>query len=479
MNSVGGSLAGAVLAGGYLKSVRLLTSGTIFQPSPGTAAILVELVGGGGGGGGAAETSPNAAAAGGGGGAGYSRRLIKGPLSSSYTYAIGAAGTGASAGANNGGVGGTTSFSLNGTTLLQATGGQGGIGCSSKAVINTQLGGAGGVGTFGDLNLTGSLGRPGIIQWDNGNSHCAVSGNGGNSGQYWGVGGIGIVASASSANGNPGLGYGGGGSGGAGDNNGTVNQSGGAGSAGAIFIWEFASEPYDKIFGINNPSAKYGRLSSFQYLTNAAQSTTYTATPGTKSAVIEVIGAGGGAGGGLGNSSRYAAGGGGGGGGYCRKFLSQLSSTYAFSIGTGGQGGNGVQSPAAGGNTWFGSANLFVGVGGSAGNSNAGGVGNNAVAGASGGTGTGGDLNLTGGTSEPGRVLVDSANSQCVVGGEGAASPIGGAISGSIRTTTGATAGSTGLAYGGGGSGGVQHTSATAGGGAGGAGGAIIVWEFA
>jgi hypothetical protein len=120
----------AVIGNGYyLKGVTYLTSGTAatYTTPVGVRAIEVEVIGAGGGGGGTDGTDTASSGAGGtGGGGGWSRALIT-SVSASYTYTVGAGGTGGPAGNNVGGTGGTTSFAGGGVTI-SATGGNGGFG---------------------------------------------------------------------------------------------------------------------------------------------------------------------------------------------------------------------------------------------------------------------------------------------------------------------------------------------------------------
>lgn len=153
----GGAGAPNWRTGYILGSVQTFSaSGTWTRPS-GCRAIMVELVGGGGGSGGcAASAAGQFGEAGGGGGGGYSRKWIASP-GSSETVTIGAGGTAASAGANNGGTGGTTSFGAH----CQATGGTGGSGITPAAGTVRGAPGVGGVGSLGDINISGGDGGQG------------------------------------------------------------------------------------------------------------------------------------------------------------------------------------------------------------------------------------------------------------------------------------------------------------------------------
>lgn len=196
---------------------------------------VIEVIGGGGAGGGVALTSSSqAAAGGGGGGGGYAMKLAAASvLGATETATIGAGGTGVS-GANNGNTGGTSSFTVNGGSTVQATGGDGGVGASSIGTYAGRNGGAGGVGTNGDVNATGNGGTPGIANGDTTNE-TGTGGTGGAS--VYGAGGRGISTNGA---GTPvaGADYGGGGGGQASG----VSQAAAAGAAGGdgvVIVWEY------------------------------------------------------------------------------------------------------------------------------------------------------------------------------------------------------------------------------------------------
>lgn len=149
-----------------LKGITYLTSGTsaTYTTPTGVRALYVEVVGGGGGGGGVDGGGAGTAAGGrSGGGGGYCAKFITSP-SASYTYTIGAGGTGGAAGNNNGTDGGTTTFT-DGTLTLTANGGALGVGQNATAGTNNSIaGGDGGTASGGDLNLSGSMGTDRAIQ---------------------------------------------------------------------------------------------------------------------------------------------------------------------------------------------------------------------------------------------------------------------------------------------------------------------------
>jgi hypothetical protein len=143
----GSLLTGISASGRLLRAPQILTSGTSYTTPAGCNSVYVELVGGGGGSGGR-DSSSNS---GGGGGGGYCAKFATVSPSTSYTIAIGLAGTaGASGASGNGGAGGSTTITIGGTTYT-ATGGSGSNGSSATS----GNGGAGGSATNGDINNIG------------------------------------------------------------------------------------------------------------------------------------------------------------------------------------------------------------------------------------------------------------------------------------------------------------------------------------
>ncbi|MGU3286445.1 glycine-rich domain-containing protein [Methylobacterium mesophilicum] len=132
--------------------VRVTPGAGTFIAPPGVLNVLVEIWGAGGGGGGGNGSGQ----AGGGGAAGsYSAAFVAVIPGTTYNFTIGAGGTGGLVATNatsNGNSGGTTSIVIGGRTLT-APGGGGGQGGSIGA-----LGGAPGVSSGGDENITGSQG---------------------------------------------------------------------------------------------------------------------------------------------------------------------------------------------------------------------------------------------------------------------------------------------------------------------------------
>lgn len=212
---------------GQLLNVRTFgVAGTsTYTPTPGTRSVEVEVQGAGGGGGGAAATGSTQVSAGAGGGAGgYARKYITSGFSG-VTITVGAAGVGSAgvAGTN----GGASSFG----SLVSATGGSGGSLGSALVPSGTTVVGNGpaGVGSNGDVNSAGAIGKYAVYQTSQ------LGGEGGAS--FYGGGG---APSSGTSSGFPAVTPG---SGGGGGNLGPSNASaaaGGNGAAGLVRIWEYA-----------------------------------------------------------------------------------------------------------------------------------------------------------------------------------------------------------------------------------------------
>lgn len=207
---------------------QVFTSNGTYTPTSGMKYCTVEVIGGGGGSGaisatGAAEVSASA----GGGGGGYAKKTFTAAaIGVSQAVTIGAGGIAGTAG-GAGGNGGTTTFGA----LLQATGGSGSVGGYTSDGTNNraQVGGDGGVGSLGDINVHGSPGGSNIVWLGN----LLVPGTGGTT-----VYGGGAVAAQNTSIGTAGTAYGSGASG-------SINQisqaakDGAAGASGVCIITEF------------------------------------------------------------------------------------------------------------------------------------------------------------------------------------------------------------------------------------------------
>ncbi|WP_067146878.1 LamG-like jellyroll fold domain-containing protein [Pseudotamlana agarivorans] len=225
-------------------------------PASGVAAIKVEVWGAGGAG---ANTSSNSYGAGGGGGA-YATRTLAVTPGQTFNVVVGAGGNGSStatAAARNGGVsefdttggvhyviaaggkgalasglaGGEGGLASASGGHLKLSGGNGGDGATSGAMLSGGGGGAGGTNGAGGAGASASNGGAGGVA--NAGDASTPSGNGGN----------GVHATGQ---GYAGLDYGGGGAGGAG-----ANQNGGNGAPGLVRITELASSvPEIRISGL-------------------------------------------------------------------------------------------------------------------------------------------------------------------------------------------------------------------------------------
>ncbi len=206
--------------------VIFTASGSYSKPA-GLKFIDVVVIGGGGGGGGVDNTLSGPAAIGASGaGAGASIKLIaEATLLSTETVTIGAGGSGGATGNNSGVIGGTTSFGAH----CQATGGGGGAGGAGGSAQALVLSGPGGVGSGGDINLSGAPAEKSVRLGATGIQTCS------------GVGGSSIFSggaqSVTDSNGNQATSFGSGGSGASATS--TNDFAGGDGADGIVIIKEF------------------------------------------------------------------------------------------------------------------------------------------------------------------------------------------------------------------------------------------------
>lgn len=149
------------------------TSGVSFTTTAFTHSAVVTACGGGGGGGGTKTEGAGTSAGAGAGGSGScsTRRYTLSP-STSYTIAIGAAGTAGDTSPGTGGTGGNSTFS-DGSTTITGAGGTGGVGADASNNQAFFAGGASGAvdasgdstsgwpGGYGVRFVIGSMGGPG------------------------------------------------------------------------------------------------------------------------------------------------------------------------------------------------------------------------------------------------------------------------------------------------------------------------------
>lgn len=211
-------------------TITVYTSNDTWTKPANLKWIRARLVGGGGGSGGIPATdSSHCGSAGGGGGGGYSEKIIlAASLGTTETVTVGAAGTGAAAGYNTGGTGGTSSFGAH----CSATGGVGGQG-SLAVYANTQadissIGGFGGTGSGGDINIVGSQGGNAFVLFGDGRG-------GGEGGSSVLGGSVSKDQDPTGSIGMTGRAYGGGASGSVNPSSHT-NKTGAAGAAGVVIV---------------------------------------------------------------------------------------------------------------------------------------------------------------------------------------------------------------------------------------------------
>lgn len=201
------------------------SSGTWNKPA-GLTAARVTVVGGHAGGGGAEATDVGEASAGSGGGYGAVAVswLDASALGSTETVTVGDGGTGATAGANNGSSGGTSSFGSH-VSASGGSAGQGGTATSGHAQV---AGGSGGTSGTGQIVVPGARGEYGIIR--SGTDQRRGDGASG----LFGRGGTNTSADGDGANGD-----GGAGSGGRNASASNPGRAGGNGSAGLVVVEHF------------------------------------------------------------------------------------------------------------------------------------------------------------------------------------------------------------------------------------------------
>lgn len=202
--------------------------------------VKVTVIAGGAGAGGATALASSGfkqyGEGSGGGGGGTSIRTIQASLlGATEAIVVGTGGAGGNTSGGNGAAGNTSSFG----SWATASGGAAGLGMTSNngsasnASASNKLGGQGGIGASGDLNIRGDDGGNGVI-WTSGYDYG--QGSGGNFGGGTFMAGR-RRSTATGGNGSAGYAYGGGGSGARSTSSGT---SGGAGATGVVIVEEFA-----------------------------------------------------------------------------------------------------------------------------------------------------------------------------------------------------------------------------------------------
>lgn len=214
--------------------IRTFTTSGTYTPTVGMISCVIEVVGGGGGGGGLVNNALSTAAGGGGSG-GYSRGAFSAAtIGASKAVTIGAGGAGGTTAGSDGSTGGTTSVGA----LIQATGGLGGQGQSaaSGSVVTFRSGGSAGIGSLGDVNLSGNAGGSAMFSLNSGPSVATVQFAGYGGASYFGGSPVAVIGEygVTATNGNNGLSFGSGGGGSIGP-----GTSGGNGADGYVLITEY------------------------------------------------------------------------------------------------------------------------------------------------------------------------------------------------------------------------------------------------
>ncbi|EJH6513069.1 carbohydrate kinase [Escherichia coli] len=214
---------------GRLLNIQVFYSSGIYNPTPGTKKVIVEMVGGGGGGAGSRSASSGQISVGGAGGAGS---YAKGQFTQNFSgvqITVGAKGAGGTSSWPYASDGGASSFG----SLITAAGGSAGqpAGPANSfpfttvaAVVSAGANGANIIGTPGQ-GASASIAV----------SAAVVTESTGGSSQF----GAGGFITAFNANGINGSGYGSGG-GPSKVNGGNAAVAGGDGSQGLVIVWEYA-----------------------------------------------------------------------------------------------------------------------------------------------------------------------------------------------------------------------------------------------
>lgn len=226
---------------GRLVAVQIFTANGTYTRSAGAVDAIIEIVGGGGGGSGSQLTGAGTVSVGGSGGAGaYARHRIAG-IGTGLSVVVGAGGTAGSAGVNNAGNGGNSSFA----GLFTVQGGAGGpylsAGPQPTSAPFVLPGGVGGTVSGGTPNQIVAKGAPGGLSFTtSGAGTQAASGPGGSG--PWGGGAVGVVAVNPTFNPTGVDATQGPGSGGSGAANSVsqVGANGGAGFRGQVIVWEYS-----------------------------------------------------------------------------------------------------------------------------------------------------------------------------------------------------------------------------------------------
>ncbi|HBC9433841.1 TPA: carbohydrate kinase [Escherichia coli] len=214
---------------GRLLNIQVFYSSGIYNPTPGTKKVIVEMVGGGGGGAGARAAGPGQVAVGGAGGAGS---YAKGQFTSGFSgvqVTVGSKGLGGTVSDVYPSVGGTSSFG----SLMTAPGGNTGspAGPTNNFPFSTVAAVVSGGATGANIIGTPGEGASSSIVIS---SSIIVDAPGGSS--RFGAGGY---ITANNAHGINGSGYGSGG-GPSSVTAGNAAVAGGDGAPGLVIIWEYA-----------------------------------------------------------------------------------------------------------------------------------------------------------------------------------------------------------------------------------------------
>lgn len=248
--------------GGGLVNVQTFTSSGTYTPHADAGSAVVYVTGGGGGGGGAEDSSSSTystVVAGGGAGGGTAVEYISSV--SSQTVTVGGGGAGGTSGLT-GSSGGNSTFGA----LATGGGGAGGAGYDATSGTGPFYAAGGNAGTASGGNILNASGHEG----DDASSVTStihVAGSGGAS--HWGGGAThgGNVTSVSNKPGVAGSTSGSGGSGGGVNAYHGDEAAGGAGVAGIIIVYEYASSggaDLAELYPVNDQTIEAGEIVSFE-----------------------------------------------------------------------------------------------------------------------------------------------------------------------------------------------------------------------
>ncbi|EMO6449665.1 phage tail protein [Raoultella planticola] len=221
----------ALVGSGRLLNVQIFHATAIYNKTPGTKNVIVEVQAAGGSGGNTGFSGASSVSlATGGSGGGYAKSRLTAAQADGKTVTVGSAGQPATGYPSTGNPGGDSSFG----NLITCKGGNGGFGQDQATPPFTCTAVTGGDATGGNIiNIPGGSSAHGVSVSTTSN----FVGNGG--GSFLGEGGFGPANNNTPGSVGRGFGAGGGGAVG-GPNNTATGYKGAAGTDGIVIVWEYA-----------------------------------------------------------------------------------------------------------------------------------------------------------------------------------------------------------------------------------------------